>query len=235
MKKLVLFIVMFLFVGNVYAKDITLDDVVNVINDGVITEEFKESKLLELDDKTKEKLWNNISITAIKTSNGIEVSYAYSGKTVEVGSFTATMLDDGITLQSKISYKKDDDYKYENEIELHKLLVYWVIEASDGFSKVKEYLDKDYITFFDAVFNKCYRKDMHSCRTYVSNYGDYEYTSDVELNEGAVEYLIDYLKEEERNAKNTDMLLIIAGVGVVILILFIIAKSMEEPVKKVKY
>ena len=52
MKKLVLFIVMFLFVGNVYAKDITLDDVVNVINDGVITEEFKESKLLELDDKT---------------------------------------------------------------------------------------------------------------------------------------------------------------------------------------
>ena len=42
MKKLVLFIVMFLFVGNVYAKDITLDDVVNVINDGVITEEFKD-------------------------------------------------------------------------------------------------------------------------------------------------------------------------------------------------
>ena len=57
MKKLVLFIVMFLFVGNVYAKDITLDDVVNVINDGVITDEFKESKLSELDDKTKEKLW----------------------------------------------------------------------------------------------------------------------------------------------------------------------------------
>ena len=226
---------MFLFVGNVYAKDITLDDMVNVINNGVITEEFKENKLSEIDDKTTEKLWNNISITAVKINNGIEVSYAYSGKSVEVGKFSATMLDDGITLQSKISYKKDDEYKYENEIELHELLVYWAIEASDGFTKVKEYLDKDYITFFDAVFNKCYRKDMHSCRTYVSNYGDYEYTSDVELNEGAVEYLIDYLKAEDRKEKNTDMLLIIAGVGVVILILFIIAKSMEEPVKKVKY
>jgi hypothetical protein len=37
---------------------------------------------------------------------------------------------------------------------------------------------------------------MHSCRTYVSNYGDYEYTSDVELNEGAAEYFLEYLKEE---------------------------------------
>ena len=32
MKKVILFLVMFLFVGNVYAKDITLDDMVNVIN-----------------------------------------------------------------------------------------------------------------------------------------------------------------------------------------------------------
>ena len=231
MKKLILFI----FMGSVSAKEVTLDDMVNVINNGVITEEFKKDKLAEIDEKTKEKKWASITIGATKKENGIEVSYAYSGSTIEVGSFSATILEDGKTLQSKISYKKDDDYKFEHEIELHRLLVYWAIEASDGFSTVKEYLDKDYITFFDAVFNKCYRKDMHSCRTYVSNYGDYEYTSDVELNEGAVDYLIDYLKEEDRKEKNTDMLLMIAGVGVVILILFIIAKSMEEPVKKVKY
>ena len=235
MKKVILFIVMFLFVGNVYAKDITLDDMVNVINSGVITEEFKASKLSEVDEKTKEKKWASVTIGATKKDNGIEISYAYSGKEIATGTINAKVIEDGKTLQSIISYKKDDDYKFENEIELHNLLVYWAIEASDGFSTVKEYVSENYISLFDAVFNKCYRKDMHSCRTYVSNYGDYEYTSDVELNEGATEYLIDYLKEEDRKEKNTDMLLMIAGVGVVILILFIIAKSMEEPVKKVKY
>lgn len=234
MKKLVFLVLMFLFISNVHAESVSLDNIVDVINNGVVSEEFKNNKLSEVIPKTNTKLWNEVSIVATKVDNGIDIIYTYSGSSIESGKIEAFVLDDGKTLQSKISYKKDDDYKFENEIELHNLLVYWTIEASEGFEVIKQYRTEDYISLFNIVFDKCYRKEMHACRTYVSNYGDYEYTSDVELNEGATEYVIDYLKEEKRSENNKRMLVIIAGVGVILLVIFLIAKLCETPNNKRK-
>ena len=69
----------------------------------------------------------------------------------------------------------------------------------------------------------------------ISNYGNYEYTSDVELNEEAAKYVIKRLKEDKRVEDNKNMLYIIFLVGVGIAVLFVIAKMCEPKVKPIKY
>ena len=60
---------------------------------------------------------DNAEIVALLKENGIEVSYAYSGSTIEVGSFSATILEDGKTLNLTIVYEPNvyvnDDEKTE--------------------------------------------------------------------------------------------------------------------------
>ena len=76
---------------------------------------------------------------------------------------------------------------------------------------------------------------MHACRTYVSSYGNYEYTSDVELNEEPGKYVIARLKEDKRDAHNQNVLYTVFMVGVVIAILFIIFKMFEKRPQPIKY
>lgn len=233
MKKVFAFILFFLFVGSVSAKEVTLDNVVNTINNGVITEEYKNSKLEELNDNVK--VWDNVSIKAKKVSNGIEITYEFSGDTTVTGTINAVMLEDGKTLQSKFNFNEEDKDNNKYRIEIHDMLVYWVIETSDGFEKIQKYVSEDYINKFNSYFNKCYREELHACRTYVESYGNYEYVSDVEMNEESANYVIGLLKKEARSEKNNEILFYLLIAGVVIAILFFAARSMQPKVKPVKY
>ena len=151
------------------------------------------------------------------------------------GEVNATLLEDGKTLQSIIRYHEDDDYIPEAEIEIHNMLVYWAVEASDSFETIKEYVDSNYIQMFEGYFDRCYREEMHACRTNVISYGNYEYISDVELNEEPGKYVIVKLKEDKREEHNSNMLYMIFIVGAVIGVLFIIAKLSEDKPKPIKY
>lgn len=234
MKKLIMFISLFMFVGSVSAKEITLDDMVKVINEGEITKEFVKNEKSIKDDKGKKK-YDDVVLNATKTDNGIQIMYSYFGEENVVGQVNATLVEEGKILRSVISYHEDDEYIPETEIKVHNLLVYWAIETSDSFKEVKEYVDEAYIVTFDEYFNKCYRKEMHACRTYVETQGNYEYTSDVELNDEATKYLITELKETARKDKNRKILFAVAGVAAVLGVLFIIAKSCEDKPKPIKY
>lgn len=233
MKKLFAFILLFLFIGSVSAKEVTLDNVVNTINNGVITEEYKNSKLEEVNGNVK--AWENVSIKAKKVNNGIEITYEFSGDTTVTGTINAVMLEDGKTLQSKFNFNEEDKDNNKYRIEIHDMLVYWVIETSDGFEKIQKYVSEDYINKFNSYFNKCYREELHACRTYVESYGNYEYVSDVEMNEESANYVISLLKKEARSEKNNEILFYLLIAGVVIAVLFFIARSMQSKVKPVKY
>lgn len=235
MKKLFLFLSLFMFCGIVNAKEITLDDMVNTINNGIITKEVID---LELDNKIDGKpKWEEVIINAVRKDNCIDIAFTYVGEEGIIGNVSACLLEDGKTLQSVIRYHEDDKYIPEKEIEMHDLLVYWAIEASDGFEEIKKYNkdNENYLGLMAQYFDKCYRKEMHACRTNVSNYGNYEYISDVELNEEPGKYVITKLKENKRKEDNKNMLYMVFLVGLGIGILFIIAKSCETKAKPIKY
>lgn len=233
MKKLFIFLCLFMFMGVVSAKEITLDEMVDTINNGTVTKEFVKNKLeLKVQDKKK---YEEVIINAVKSENGISIMFSYVGDEAVLGEVNATLLEDGKTLQSIIRYHEDDDYIPEAEIEIHNMLVYWAIEASDSFETIKEYVDSNYIQMFEGYFDKCYREEMHACRTNVISYGNYEYISDVELNEEPGKYVIVRLKEDQREEHNNNMLYMILIVGVVIGVLFLIAKMSEDKPKPIKY
>ena len=238
MKKVLLMICMFFMMGCVSVSAVTLDEVSNVINNGNITKEFIEKKKIEIDTITKKAKWNDVRIISNVSGNAININYQYVGDEESVaGNVTASLQDDGKTLKSIITYKEKDEYHYANEIELHNLLVFWVIEASDGFETIKTYVEKDYMNKFNQYFDKCFRQEMHACRTNVSTYGNYEYISDVELNEEPANYVIGLLKEEARKAKNQEVLYILLIAGIIIGVLLLIAKSLQpkQKVKVMKY
>lgn len=233
MKKLFTFILLFMFMGSVSAKEVTLDNVVNTINNGVITEEYKNSKLSEVNGNVK--VWDSVSVKAKKVADGIEITYEFSGDTTVTGTINAVVLEDGKTLQSKFNFNEEDKDNNKYRIEIHDMLVYWVIETSDGFEKIQKYVSEDYINKFNGYFNKCYREELHACRTYVESYGNYEYISDVEMNEESTNYVIGLLKKEARSEKNNEILFYLLIAGVVIAVLFFIARSMQPKVKPIKY
>lgn len=231
-------ICMFFMMGCVSVSAITLDEVSNVINNGNITKEFIEKKKTEINPDTKKAKWNSVKLFSNVSGNELSIDYEYdSDQEVVAGNVTATIQEDGKTLKSVITYNEKDDYHYVNEIELHNLLVFWVIEASDGFETIKEYVEKDYLNKFNPYFDKCFRQEMHACRTNVSTYGNYEYISYVELNEEPANYVIGLLKEEARKAKNQEVLYMLLIAGIIIGVLLLIAKSLQpkQKVKVMKY
>jgi hypothetical protein len=235
MKKLFFFLSLFMFIGVVNAKEITLDEMVDTINNGIITKEVIKLELATMNgDKPK---WEEVIINAVRKDNCIDIALIYVGEEGIMGNVNACLLEDGKTLQSIIRYHEDDKYIPTKEIEIHDLLVFWAIEASDSFDEIKEYNKEDdnYLGLMSSYFDKCYREEMHACRTYISNYGNYEYTSDVELNEEAAKYVIKRLKEDKRAEDNKNMLYIIFLVGVGIAVLFVIAKMCEPKAKPIKY
>ena len=240
-RKIIFTLCLFFMMGVVSAKDVTLNDMVNTINNGEITAEFITNKLDEYDVETKQKKWKEIIINASTDGTNLNVLYTYVGNEGfenETGSFVASILEDGKTLRSTINYTDKDDYIPKNEIELHDLLVYWEIESTDGFSEVKEYsefIKNGYIDKFNGYFNKCYRKEMFACRTYVSQYGKYEYISDVELNENSVNYVIGLLQDEKRADLNRTILIGVAIFGAVVGFLYFLGKSNEPKAKPIKY
>ena len=203
MKKLFFFLSLFMFIGVVNAKEITLDEMVDTINNGIITKEVIKLELATMNgDKPK---WEEVIINAVRKDNCIDIALIYVGEEGIMGNVNACLLEDGKTLQSIIRYHEDD----------------------------KD--DDNYLGLMSSYFDKCYREEMHACRTYISNYGNYEYTSDVELNEEAAKYVIKRLKEDKRVEDNKNMLYIIFLVGVGIAVLFVIAKMCEPKAKPIKY
>ena len=137
MKKVIFLVCMFFVMGCVSVKALTLEGVSNVINNGNITKEFVEKKKKEINNITNKSKWNDVRITSNVSGNAININYQYvGGEETVAGNVTASLQDDGKTLKSIITYKEKDSYHYEREIELHNLLVFWVIEASDGFETI---------------------------------------------------------------------------------------------------
>lgn len=242
LKKIIFTLCLFMVMGVVSAKELTLNGIVDSINNGVFTKEYINKKLEEYDLETKEKKWKEVIINATTDGNSINVSYtlvANEGFENQTGSFVANIINEGKTLQSIIKYTDKDEYKPLTEIELHDMLVFWEIESTEGFNTIKEYeeyiVDVGYLNKFNGYFNKCYREEMHACRTYVSSYGKYEYISDVELNEEAANYVILLLQDEARADHNRTILIYVAIFGVVVGLLYFMAKSAEPKAKAVKY
>ena len=228
-------IIMISFCITVNAQNVSLNDMAEVVNNGVITKEFIEKKLSEVDDNNSRK-WSKAEVTATVVNNQLQINYSYSGKSESAtGTVIASILEDGLTLSSTIEYNDDDEYHYENEIEVHDLLVLWEIEASDGFKEIKTYVSEGYINKLNSIIDRCYRKEMHACRTSVNTYDNHVYTSDVELNEGAADYVIGVLKEEKKEADNKKLsgtLIVFAAVlGIIMLLL----KACQPRAKKIKY
>lgn len=222
--------------GIVSAKNVTLDDMVDVINDGIITDEFIAMKKSELNNETKELLWNDVKVNAYVEDGMLYVNYEYStDEEVIAGGVEAIILEDGKTLKSEITYNQYDDYFWEREIELHNLLPLWEIEASDGFEEIKKYVKENYIRKFNTIIDRCYRQEMHVCRTSVSTYGDYVYTSDVELNEEPANYVLKVLKEEKKEQDNDRLMAVLVVIAVIVGIIMLIMKGSEPRPKPIKY
>jgi hypothetical protein len=227
---------MFISCSSVSAKVVTLDDMVNVINKGVITEEFIDLKENEKDDKTGKIKWRDAQIKAYIENEALIVEYTYTNKDlISTGKISATMQEDGITLKSVIEYNDKDEYHPLEEIEVHNLIPLWEIEASNSWSEITEYVDGGYINKINSIIDRCYRKEMHACRTSVSTYGQHQYISDVEMNESAAFYVIDKLEEEaeEKESKRFNTILLI--VAVVLILLMLLLKSSEPKKKAIKY
>lgn len=229
-------LIMFSFCITVNARNVSLNDMAEVINDGVITKEFVENKLNEKNEDSNSKKWKNVVITAQVVNDQLYVNYSYSGNTETAnGTITAKILDDGKTLSSTIEYNDNDDYHYEREIEVHDLLPLWEIEASDGFKEVKEYVSGGYISKLNSIVDRCYREEMHVCRTSVNTYENHVYTSEVELNEGPVDYVISVLEKEKKDADNQKMVKTLGVFAIILVIIILILKSFEPKPKPIKY
>lgn len=237
LRLLLLFCAFFMlsFCITVSARNVSLTDMVEIINEGVITKEFIDSKLNEKDDNNSKK-WKDVTIFAQVVNEQLLVNFSYSnGTEVTSGNVVAKVLDDGKTLSSTIEYNDDENYHYENEIEVHDLLPLWEIEASEGFKTVKEYVDSDYISKLNSIIDRCYREKMHVCRTSVNSYKNHVYTSDVELDEGSVNYVISVLKEEKKSADNKKMVAVVGSVALILIVIFLIFKSSQPKLKTIKY
>ena len=79
-KLLFILLIMFISCSSVSAKVVTLDDMVNVINKGVITEEFIDLKENEKDDKTGKIKWRDAQIKAYIENEALIVEYTYTNK-----------------------------------------------------------------------------------------------------------------------------------------------------------
>ena len=231
---------LFILEINVNAKTVTLDDMVEVINNGVITKEYLESKKQEKFPTGNKKMWKAVSVNASVIDGTLSIQYVFEnreGTTSDV--ITAQMQEDGKTLKSVIYFDENqdgvnpDDYKYD--IEVHNLIPLWEIEASDGWKEIKKYVEKDYINKLNTIIDRCYRQEMHACRTVVSTYGKHEYISDVEMNEEPANYVIEKLEieaEEEASERFIAMLTIIA---VLLVLVILVLKSFEPKAKAIKY
>lgn len=239
MKKINIFffsLVMFLFCGSVNAKVVTLDDMVVTINEGVITEEFIDMKENEKDEKTDKVKWQDAQVRAYLEGEILVVEYTYTNKdVVATGKINATMQDDGITLKSVIEYNDKDEYHPLEEIQLHNLIPLWEIEASDTWDEITEYVEKGYIEKINTIIDRCYRAEMHACRTSVSTYGQHEYISDVEMNEAAASYVLEKLEEEAEEAASKKFNGFIAVIGIILALIMLLLKSAQPKRKAIKY
>lgn len=243
MKKYSLFLFMvglFFFGITVNAKDVNLEDVVDVINNGDITKEFKKDKLAEKDPDTGKKLWKEVEIRAHLLSNQVYIQFTYSNDdNVVDNTVIANVLDDGLTLQSNIEYSDKDSEEILRiipyKIELHDLLPLWEVEASGEWKEIKKYVSGSYINKLNTIFDRCYRKEMHLCRTSVNTYDKHVYTSDVELNEKAALYALSVLKEEKKEADNDRLMAMLAIAAVVLVIIILLLKSKEPKPQVMKY
>ena len=102
MKKLFFFLSLFMFIGVVNAKEITLDEMVDTINNGIITKEVIKLELATMNgDKPK---WEEVIINAVRKDNCIDIALIYVGEEGIMGNVNACLLEDGKTLQSIIRY-----------------------------------------------------------------------------------------------------------------------------------
>lgn len=239
MKKysLLLFVMfLFLFGINVNAKNVTLEDMVDVINNGTITNEYLESKKSELDEENGKLKWDNVIVKAYIDDGMLYIDCEYiTPDEVNAVGVEAIIQEDGITLKSVIEYNEKDEYHYEREIELHNLIPLWEIEASDGWEKVQEYVESDYINKLNSIIDRCYRQEMHACRTSVSTYGQHEYISDVELNEETANYVISKLKEEAKEEANDKLNARLLVLAIILILVMLFIKIIQPKAKAIKY
>lgn len=238
---LFLFVIGLFFFGiTVNAKSVSLEDVVEVINSGDITKEFRKDKLSEKDSDTGKKLWKEVEIKASAINNQVYIQFTYSNDdNVMYSTVVANVLEDGLTLQSNIEYSDKDSEEnlkiIRYKIELHDLLPLWEVEASGEWKEIKKYVSGSYINKLNTIFDRCYRKEMHLCRTSVNSYDNHVYTSDVELNEKAALYALSVLKEEKKAADNDRLMAMLAVAAVVLVIIILLLKSKEPKPQIMKY
>lgn len=239
MKKIGLFLftlLMFSFCTNVNAKVISLDDMVTVINEGVITEEFIDMKETEIDEETGKVKWKDVQIRAYLEGTTLYVEYTYTNKdVVSSGKISAVIRDDGITLRSVIEYNDKDEYHPLEEIEVHNLIPLWGIEASDSWKEITKYVESGYINKINSIIDRCYRAEMHACRTSVSSYGQHEYISDIELNEAAANYVIEKLELEAKEEASKKFNGLLAVVAIILISIMLLLKASQPKKKAIKY
>ena len=238
---LFLFVIGLFFFGiTVNAKSVSLEDVVEVINSGDITKEFRKDKLSEKDPDTGKKLWKEVEIKASAINNQVYIQFTYSNDdNVMYSTVVANVLEDGLTLQSNIEYSDKDSEEnlkiIRYKIELHDLLPLGEVDASGEWKEIKKYVSGSYINKLNTIFDRCYRKEMHLCRTSVNSYDNHVYTSDVELNEKAALYALSVLKEEKKAADNDRLMAMLAVAAVVLVIIILLLKSKEPKPQIMKY
>lgn len=235
-KKLFLFVSLLFTFTFVSAEGVSLDRMVEVINDGVITDEYLDMKSHEVDSDTSRRKWKNVVLKADHTEDTLTVSVQFEDfDGIYAKGFTAYLVDGNLKSEINFTSKDLEEKNFDDEVELHNLLPYWEIEASSGFSEVKNYLKSGYIKKLDEIFDKCYKEEMHLCRTHIDSIGSYSYISEVEMNDEATNYLLKVLKKEAKAEKNNKLTLFVVLVGIVILFVFLILKLKEPKPKALKY
>ncbi len=253
MKKFKLFIIlvlMFSFTLVVSAEEekskptVTLEEIVDVINNGEITKEYIKLLKDEVDEKTDKKVWNEIKIRGAVIDGELIVSYSFKGNEIredtddysydgrqrkETGDIRFAIQEDGVTLKSVIKYKEKDEYLYEMAVEVHNLMPLWEIEATDKFAEIKKYIKDGYIQGINTIIDKCYRQEMHVCRTVINSYGDVEVISDVEMNDEPAKYVLNVLREQEKEANNSRNMVLLMCVAFILAIIMIVLKNIKDP------
>ena len=49
-------------------------------------------------------------------------------------------------------------------------------DFQSAIENIDKYVKENYISKFNTIIDRCYRQEMHVCRTSVSTYGDYVYS-----------------------------------------------------------
>lgn len=224
---LLLALVLFGFGNIVYASSATvsLDAIAKVIKDGEITKEYISAKENEKNE-FGERIWKKVVLTPRVEGNSLYIDFSLEGAENSVNdSVLATIQEDGFTLKSVIEFNEKEMEQYKLKIEVHNLIPLWEIEASSKFKEIKEYVSGNYTNELNRIIDRCYRQEMHVCRRSVSTYGEWEYVSDVELNDEPANYVLSVLKEEKRAADNDKFIAILTLIGIGLFILMMILKS----------